>query len=250
MMLGVDVGNTNTSFGVFKSGALLHKFDLKTDKRATAFEFLSFLESIFRYFKINSNEIKQVKVASVVPELERVLNELFTSVYSIPTQFITTDNIPLKINLLNPSEVGIDRLLNVISALKSYGTEQNVLIIDFGTAITFDVGLKSFEYEGGIIFPGINLSLEALKNGTAKLPKVSLQKATSPVGRSTSEAINAGLFYGYASMVNGCVKEIKSRYKEDFTVIVTGGYGELLSSYFDFDFKLDYNLILRGIFAL
>jgi type III pantothenate kinase len=247
MMLGVDVGNTNISFGVFEFHNLIHKFDLKTDRRTTAFEFLSFLESIFSYLKINSHDLKEVKIASVVPEVERVLYELFANIYKKPTKFVKRDDVLLKINLKNPNEVGIDRLLNVISALNYYGSEENILVIDFGTAITFDIGLKTFEYEGGIIFPGINLSLEALKNGTAKLPKVSLKKPTSPVGRSTSEAINAGIFYGYASMVNGCVKEIKSRYNENFNVIVTGGYGEILSSYFDFDFKLDYNLILRGI---
>jgi type III pantothenate kinase len=247
MILGIDVGNSNISFGVFKNGVLANVFNLKTERSATSFEFLTFLEGVFSYFKIESKEIKEVRIASVVPEVERALNELFVNIYKLPVKFILPEFVPLKVNLKNPSEVGVDRLLNVFSAFKTFGSEKNILVIDFGTAITFDVGINANQYEGGIIFPGINLSLEGLRNGTSKLPKVSLKNVSSPVGKSTSEAINAGIFYGYAGMVNGCVNAIQREYESDFNIITTGGYGSVLAPYFDFEFRLDDNLILNGI---
>ena len=215
MILCIDAGNTNISFAVFeeKTESIVCKFDLQTDKKATAFELFVKIKTILDHFNTPVKAIKQVKIASVVPELERIFQELFTEIIKISNvKFLKIAEIPLKVNLHNPFEVGIDRLINVFSALTFFGTSQNFIVIDFGTAITFDIGLKTFEYEGGVIFPGINLSLEALKNGTSKLPKVSLREAISPVGKSTSEAINAGIFYGYGEMVSGVVFQIKKQY--------------------------------------
>jgi type III pantothenate kinase len=249
MILVVDVGNTNISFGVVDAEKnLTNTFSIKTERERTAFEFLTFLEINLKYFNINAQDITEVKIASVVPEIERELTKLFTEIYEKKLKFITPADIQIKINLANPLEVGVDRVLNVFSAFKIYGDENNILIIDFGTAITFDVGLKEGIYEGGIIFPGINLSLEALKNGTSKLPKVSLKEPTNPIGKSTAQAINSGIFYGYASMVNGIVSLLKKQY--EFKIIITGGYANLFNKYFDFDFKSDNGLSLRGISLL
>ena len=250
MMLGIDAGNTNISFGIFnKKLELANRFELKTNKNATAFEFLAQIEVILKYFGVKPSDFTKVRIASVVPEVERALNELFVEIYKIKTEFINASQLGLKVNLHNPSEVGIDRLINVFSAFKLYNTK-NVVIIDFGTAITFDVGINGKEYDGGIIYPGINLSLEALKNGTSKLPKVSLKEPSSPVGKSTSEAINAGIFYGYSAMVNGVIKSLQKQYKCEFTTILTGGFAGVLKEYFDFSFKIDNELILKGISIL
>lgn len=247
MKLCIDVGNTHTSFAIFSKNILQFKFDLKTERGATAFELFTYIKNAFELFGINPKKLKEVKIASVVPELERILEELFTKIYLLPITFITAKNLPVKINLKNPAEVGVDRLVNVFGALKIYGIKKNVLVIDFGTAITFDIGLKTFEYEGGIIYPGINLSLEALKNNTSKLPKVSLEKPTSPIGKSTSEAINAGIFYGVSSLVNGCVRQIEGSYKSKFLIILTGGFAGVLKEYFDFNFIIDSELTLKGV---
>ncbi len=249
MILVVDVGNTNISFGVVDAEKnLTNTFSIKTERERTAFEFLTFLEINLKYFNINATEITEVKIASVVPEAERELAKLFTEIYKKTVKFITPADIPITINLTNPLEVGVDRVLNVFSALTDCKNKNNILIIDFGTAITFDVGLKTGIYEGGIIFPGINLSLEALKNGTSKLPKVSLKEPIKLIGKSTAEAINCGIFYGYASMVNGIVRSLCKQY--EFKIIITGGYANLFSKYFDFDFILDNGLSLRGISLL
>lgn len=245
MILCVDCGNTNISFGIFTlSGEFVKKFEIKTEKNLTAFEFFVKLKTIFSHF--NLKDITQVKIASVVPEVERPIAECFTEVFNIKNvSFIT--QAPIKINLDIPEEVGIDRLINVFAALTFYGVEKNVLIIDFGTAVTFDVGLTTFEYEGGAIYPGINLSLDALRSGTSKLPKVLLQEPRSPIGKSTSEAINCGIYYGYSGMINSLVAVISQKYSEEFRIILTGGLSSLLVKYFNFPFQVDPLLTLKGI---
>lgn len=251
MILCVDAGNTNVSFGVFQNEASKNAicvFDFQTEKKITAFELFVKLKVILEHFNISLKEISEVKVSSVVPELERIFLELFSEIFKVKKLHIIKPlDVPLKINLHNPEEVGTDRVINIFGALKCYGNKKNVIVIDFGTAITFDIGLKSFEYEGGVIFPGINLSLEALKQGTSKLPKVSLKEVVSPIGRSTSEAINAGIFYGYGEMVNGVVAQIKKHYKTDFKIILTGGFSSVLAKYFNFEFEIDNILNLKGI---
>lgn len=250
MILCVDVGNTNISFGVFKGQNLIHKFDLSTVKSFTEFQFFAQINVILHHFGIDFKEITEVKIGSVVPEVERMLTECFMQVFKIPTRFIVKEDMKIKINLHNISEVGIDRLINVFSAFKKYGTEKNVLIIDFGTAVTFDIGLKSYEYDGGAIYPGIKLSLEALSHKTSKLPQVLLHKPTSPVGKTTSQAINVGIFYGYSGMVNSIVHSIKKEYDSEFRIILTGGLSNVLSDFFNFPFEMDETLNLYGILHL
>lgn len=251
MILCIDAGNTNISFGVFNKEKLVCKFDIKTERRFTSFEVFVHVNTILEHFKIKPISIKQVKIATVVPEIEKTLYECFKEIFKIKNvRLISVEDIKIKINLYNPSEVGIDRIINVFSAFQIYGKKKDVLIIDFGTAVTFDVGLKTLEYEGGVIYPGINLSLEALKSGTSKLPKVSLKKPTNPIGRSTNEAINAGIYYGYSGMVNYVVSEIQGYYNKKFNIILTGGLSSILIDYFDFQFKVDENLNLFGIFKV
>ena len=252
MILCIDAGNTNISFAIFQklkiNFKLISKFDLQTEKKTTSFELLSKIIPIMNFFNISIQKISEVKIATVVPELERIFFELFSSILKVKkVRIIKNTEIPLKINLHNKNEVGIDRIINIYSALKIYGNKKNILVIDFGTAITFDVGTKEGTYEGGIIFPGINLSLEALKNGTSKLPKVSFENVNSPVGKSTAEAINAGIFYGYSEMVNGVVLQIKKCYKEDFNIILTGGLSSIISKNFNFKHTTEETLNLKGI---
>jgi type III pantothenate kinase len=248
MILCIDAGNTNISFAVFENSEMKCFFDFHTEKKQTAFELFVKLKIILERFNVFFEQILEVKIASVVPELDRIFHQLVEEILQISkVKFLKTRDIPLKVNLINPAEVGIDRLINIFGALKCYGDDKNIIVIDFGTAITFDVGLKTFEYEGGVIFPGINLSLEALKNGTSKLPKVSLKEVKNPVGKSTSEAINSGIFFGYSGMVNGVVLQIKKQYNSEFKIILTGGFSSVLEKYFDFEFEIDNTLNLKGI---
>jgi type III pantothenate kinase len=254
MILCIDVGNTHTSFAVFKKSLEnddpVCKFNIATEKNKTEYQLFCEINSILQLFQVNHKNIKEVKIASVVPELNRILSECFKNIFQIKHRFILKENIDLKINLKNPSEVGIDRLINVFAAFHFYGKKKNIVIIDFGTAVTFDVGIKTGEYDGGIIYPGINLSLDALRTGTSKLPKISLTKPESPIGKSTAEAINAGIFYGYSGMVNSIVSHIIAEYKEDFKIILTGGLSGILAPYFNFEYEINEMLNLYGISIL
>jgi type III pantothenate kinase len=244
MKLIVDCGNTNTSFGVFANNILVFKFAFKTDINITPFELLTKIQAGLNFYKTDIKSIKLIKIASVVPAMEKLfqyLNQYIKTKICI----LKNDDIKLTKNFEASNMVGIDRILNVYRA-SMQTKNKNVLVIDFGTATTFDFGnTKSFE--GGVICLGIKTMYQSLFANTAKLPLIDFEKPESIVGKNTKEAINSGVYFGYSHLVNGIVNDFKNKHK-NFEIFITGGMWETLKDNFNFKYTANNNLTLEAIF--
>ena len=211
----IDVGNTIISFCMFKKDKLLKHRRIPKDKLdIKALEVLK--KNFFGHHKIRS------LISSVVPSSEKIIKSFFkdNSIDSISLKDLLK-KIDIKTNIKKKKEIGDDRFTNIIYAKKIY--KNSVIVIDFGTATTFDVLNSKGVYFGGIITPGIDLSLNVLKYKTAKLPLVKFKKTKKVVGFNTKEAIESGFFWGYCSMIEGLIKKIEEEQKEVFKIILTGG---------------------------
>jgi type III pantothenate kinase len=232
MIMCIDIGNTNVSFLINSPNKV--RFNLSTDKTKTEDEYFFNIMSVLNYYNINKNNITKIVACSVVPQLNFTFARLCEKYFAKTLKIIESGDINIKINLPNPNEVGTDRLIDAYASTilaNQIQTCKASLIIDFGTATTFNLSTKnedeSWQYEGGVIFPGINLSLESLKNATAKLPRVSFIKCESVVAKNTTDAINSGMFFGYKSLVSGLIDEFKAIHPSLF-VIATGGLSGII----------------------
>lgn len=240
MLLAIDIGNTNVTLGVFKTvragagtserGARLpdRSWRLATASGATADEYGIKLLDLLHYSQIEQGAITAVAIASVVPVLTSVFLELSQRYFNIRA-FVIDENTRLPIRNLydNPKEVGADRLVNASAAYARFGGP--CMVVDFGTATTFDCVNGRAEYAGGIIVPGPALSAESLALHTAKLPKVSIAKPERLVGKSTIESIQSGLYYGYLKLVDGLVEKLIDELGRSTQVVATGGLAGLLA---------------------
>lgn len=251
MLLAIDVGNSQTVCGVFSKDKLLCHWRLKTDRQKTADELAARFLSLFSMQNIRFNDITGVIIASVVPTQQQAWQE-FSKKYTncspllVNGQSITTG---IKIATDNPDEVGADRIVNAVAAFEKFG--KSCIIVDFGTAITFDCISASGEYLGGAIMPGMSISLDALASRTAKLPRIDIstppQKA---IGSNTVDAIKSGLLYGYGAMVDGLTKRLSTEFPEPPQVIATGGMAELIAAYTESIQIVDPMLTLKGLYLL
>ena len=247
MILGLDIGNTTIEIGFIKDLENIKSYKLASDKNKTVDDWLITLFSVFSYSNIDKKEIAISYISSTVPILEDKLAIALKKFLNLePLVLGQNKKIPIRNRYKKPEEVGIDRLLNAYSGLKLYG--KPLIIVDLGTAITFDIVNKFGEYEGGAIFPGIQASIEALFSKTAKLPKVNLKKAENIIGKTTIESIKSGLFYGYISLIEGMIQKISKESRENYTVILTGGNGELFKDKLDVIY--DRFLALKGMYLL
>ncbi len=247
MILVCDVGNTNIVFGVFDEDALLLQFRISTFVRRSSDEYAVIILSILKENNIDKNNIEDILIASVVPPLLFHLKNTFRKYFNIMPEVLNpNDEFGIK-NLYNPPEhVGIDRIINSVSGFEKYN--QALIIIDFGTATTFDVVSSKGEYIGGVITPGIKIAKEALFLNTSKLPKVEIEPPPSIVGTTTVHSIQSGLTYGYAALVDGIVKKIKNEYnKEKFKVLATGGLASIIDDLSNEIEIVDKDLTLNGL---
>ena len=235
MILAIDCGNTNTVFALYttnKEVKQLSSWRINNDSERTADLYFPWLLKMFEISNFEIKDVSGVSIASVVPETLVNIKSLIKKYFNTKT-FIVNENIldlGIKVNIDNPKEAGADRLVNSYAAKKLNITP--AIIIDFGTATTFDIVGKDGSYNGGIIAPGINLSLKALYQATASLPKVSLKtledKNSSIIGTNTIRAMESGIFWGYVSMIEGLIEKIKSVNKYyDYKVVATGGLSDL-----------------------
>ena len=211
----IDIGNTIISFCIFKKNKLLKHVRISKDQLD-----LKVLNNIKKNF-FKDPKVRSL-ISSVVPPIEKVIKSFFknNSVHSVSLKELLK-KIDIKINIKNKKEIGDDRLTNIIYAKKIY--KNRVIVIDFGTATTFDVLNSKGVYFGGIITPGIDLSLNVLNYRTAKLPLVKFKKTKNVVGFNTKEAIESGFFWGYCSMIEGLINKIEQEQKDVFKIILTGG---------------------------
>jgi type III pantothenate kinase len=246
MLLAIDLGNTNTVFGVYDaSDKLVKHWRLSTQKERTVDEYGILLRNLFALEKIDANQIHRVIIASVVPPLDPVLNEMVSSYFSVKPVFVTHENAGIPILYDKPSDVGADRIVDAVAVVHKYG--KPAIVVDFGTATTFDAITSNGEYQGGVIAPGIVISAEALYHHAAKLPRIEIQKPAHVIGTSTVASMQSGLFYGYVALVDGIITRMKKELGPTTKVIGTGGQAPLISQETKLIDTVDANLTLDGL---
>ena len=226
MLLAIDTGNTNTLFAVHDGKEWRAQWRSSTDMTKTADDYAVWLSTLM---EINGLDLKQIDdciISTVVPQ--SLFNQRnFARRYLNVEPFVVGENVDLgvKVHITKPSEVGADRLVNAVGAHGSYTGA--LIVIDSGTATTFDIVSEDGSFEGGIIAPGINLSMKALHEAAAKLPRVAIQKPDQVIGKDTVAAMQSGVFWGYIDLIDGLVERIKAEYGRPMTVIATGGVASL-----------------------
>jgi type III pantothenate kinase len=245
MILAIDAGNTNIVFALFDGDTLKHSWRCRTERGRTADEYTSWLYPLFDRAGLAFSDIKGAVIGSVVPEANFDLRRLCQDIFGVTPLVASHETVPMKVNLPRPEEVGADRLLNAYAAVRDYSAP--AIIIDFGTATTFDVVNARGEYCGGAIAPGVNLSAEALHRAAAKLPKINVTRPAKVIGTDTVGAMQSGLFWGYAGLIEGLLTRIIAESGEKPVVIATGGLASLFSDAIPAIEKVDEDLTLRGL---
>ena len=235
-----DVGNSDTKVCIIKNKKIFKKIIFPT-KLLTK----SFFNNKFKFIK--KLNITSSLFCSVVPKKFEIIKNVLNRSYSIKAYELKKidlkDIIKIKVNL---KQIGSDRLANSISVSK---LNSNYIIIDFGTATTFDVIIKN-NYYGGIIAPGINLSIKSLKNNASLIPNFTLQKVRKVIGKNTLSALRSGFFWGYTGLINNIIKLIKIETKKNFKIIVTGGYSHLFNSSLDYKVSIDKDITIKGLIKI
>ncbi|MEG0180244.1 MAG: type III pantothenate kinase [Peptostreptococcaceae bacterium] len=247
MLLVFDVGNTNMVIGVYKGKNLIKNWRINTDIHKTSDEYGMLIGSLLTFDEINLKSIDDVIISSVVPNVMHAL-ENFCLKYCEKKPMIVGPGIKTGLNIKydNPKQVGADRIVNAVAGIEKYGSP--LIIVDFGTATTFCAISDKAEYLGGTICPGLIISSEALFNGAAKLPRVELTKPGKTICKSTVEAMQAGIIYGYAGQVEKIISMMKKELcSDDVKVIATGGLSSLIHSETDSIDYIDRFLTLEGL---
>jgi len=244
MLIGIDIGNTNTAVGIFVKNLLKNYYRVSSNHFLTADECWILIQQLIG--EIKTDKIEGVIIASVVPALTSVYQEMSIK-YLHSDPIIVSPKLPLGIKILydDPEQVGADRIANAVAAFELYGGP--IIIVDLGTATTFDVVSKKGEYLGGAISPGIETSSANLFKKTALLPKVEFKKPKKVIGTSTQESLKSGIIFGAVSQIDGIVSRIEKELRQKVKVIATGGLAELISKESKTIKKVDLTLTLQGL---
>lgn len=247
MIICLDVGNTNIKFAVYDGDELKVSFRVATDYKKTSDEYGGQLLGILRNSGIAVGDITGGIISSVVPQLDFTLERTCLTYLNFkPLMLAPGLKTGLNLKVDNAKEVGADRVVNNVSAIRKYGYP--LVIVDFGTATTFNVIDKKGEFIGGVIAPGIKGSLDSLVNGTAKLPRVEIERPVSIIGKNTVTNMQAGIFYGFAGLVEYIVRKIKKEMNcGEVTVVATGGFSEIIAKEISCIDKVDKLLTLDGL---
>ena len=250
MLLAIDAGNTNCVFAVHDGSDFIQSWRCKTDAVKTGDEYASWLHQLFQMHELKFTDITDVIISSVIPSADFNLRELCEKHFDVNPLFVTAAQLSnmIEIAVDRPSDVGADRLVNSIAAMEAHDTP--LVIIDFGTATTFDVISKDRRYMGGAIAPGVNLSMKALYDAAAKLPKIDIQMPDKVIGDTTVGAMQAGVYGGYVSMIEGLLKRTSDEMKESPTVLATGGLAKLFAQSIPAIKAVDNMLTLKGLYAV
>lgn len=227
--MAIDVGNTNIVLGVFEKEGLIESWRISTKTQTTPDEYAMILKDLFGFVGISFQQIDGVIISTVVPPLLPIMVEMSKRYFNLMPITVTNKlKTGIRLRYENPKEIGADRIVNAAAAFRIYGGP--VIIVDFGTATTFCAVTREGEYLGGAIAPGIKISAEALFQRAAKLPRVELAKPGPVIGKDTVSAMQAGIIYGYAGLVDGLVGRIKKELSAESKVIATGGLAELVAA--------------------
>lgn len=246
LLIAVDVGNTNAVFGVFRGDRLIEHFRLSTDAERTADEHAALLLPLFQRAEVDPAAAAGVVIASVVPPLNPTLETLSHRYFRRTPLFVELGvKTGLAVRYDNPAEVGADRIVNAVAARERYGAP--VVVVDFGTATTFDVVNAAGEYAGGIIAPGIGISAEALFSHASRLYRVDIKRPARLIGSNTGAAMQAGIYFGYIGLVDGILERLQRELPDLATVVATGGQAELIASGSRYIREVDPWLTLAGL---
>lgn len=251
MLLAIDIGNSHTVLGIFNGPNLCYQWRINTRHDITTDELAGLFYSLFSMKNINQNDMSDVIIASVVPQLQPAINN-YVKKYLEKEPLIVNNKMRTGMKILTdyPEEVGADRIVNAVAAYDRYRCA--LIVVDFGTAITFDCVSAAGDYLGGIIAPGMAISLDALGRRTAKLPRVDISTPpASVIGKNTVDAMKAGILFGYGSMVDGLVRKISSAMPTVAPkIIATGGMAELIKPYSETIEQVEPLLTLEGLYLL
>ncbi len=248
MLLVIDVGNTNTVLGVYEGETLSESWRISSLRDTTADEFNVLASNLFATKGLDPKQISKVIISSVVPAATRILNGFCCQYLKLRPFWVTADSVKKRMPILytNPNEVGADRIVNAVAAYEKY--RQALIIIDFGTATTFDVISSAGEYLGGAIAPGIMISAEALFQKASRLPRVEIfQAPTHLIGKDTIESMQAGIIHGSAAMVDGMITRMIQESNTEPKVIATGGLAHLIMEISEQIHTVDDSLTLDGL---
>jgi len=250
MLLAIDVGNTNTKYAVWDGKAWRAHWRSSTDSTRTADEYGPWLGQLMTLAGFNISQVKSCIVSTVVPQALFNLRNLSRRYVGAEPMVVGEDNLKLgiEVRIDKPSEAGADRLVNAVGAFITYGGP--AIVIDSGTATTFDIVGADGAFEGGIISPGINLSLQALHDAAARLPRVEIRDPGCVIGKDTVRAMQSGIYWGSIEMIDGLVRRIRAEYGHPMKVIATGGVASLFEGSFPTIDHWDQDLTSRGLLEI
>lgn len=246
MLLVIDVGNTNTVLGIFKGEELVEHWRLTSSRSRTTDEYGLMMRALFDMSSIDMKDINGCIIACVVPPMQNIYEDMVERYFGIRALSIGPGvRTGMPILYENPREVGADRIVNAVAAYELF--ESACIVVDFGTAITFDAISEKGEYMGGSICPGIAISADALYTRASRLPRVEFRMAERVIGRNTVASIQSGLVYGYTSLVDGMVRRIVEEYEKPMRVIATGGLAHAIAQCSGTIERVDEDLTLTGL---
>jgi len=247
MLLTIDIGNSHTVAGIFAGKELRKSWRWRTESRTTSDELTTFIAQLLSLAAMDRQEISETIMASVVPQVNQALVAACSELFAVSPFIVdATTDTGIKILTDNPNEVGADRLVNSVAAYQRYRAP--LIVVDFGTATTFDCVSATGEYLGGAIAPGLAISLEALRNKTAKLPRVDIRRPPArALGTNTESAMASGVIFGYSGLVQGLLQRLTAEMEKTPRVIATGGMAALIAAHVPEIEEVDPMLTLEGL---
>jgi len=249
MLLAIDVGNTNSVIALYDAKGPRAQWRTSTSATRTADEYAAWLSQIMAMGGFKLSDVAECIISNVVPQSLFHFRNLSRRYFNCEPFVVTAATIPgVDVRIPKPGEVGADRLVNAVGAFVAYGGP--LVVVDSGTATNFDMVGKDGGFEGGIISPGINLSMQALHDAAAQLPRVAIERPARIIGKDTVGAMQSGVFWGYISLIEGLVRRIKDEYPEPLKVVATGGVVSLFEGATDCIDVFDADLTIRGLFEI
>ena len=249
MLLAIDVGNTNVTIGVFDGDRLTHNWRLAALRERTADELGIFATRLFEQVGVDATTLRGIALASVVPPLTRPMEEMCERYFGRAPLLVTAANAGIPVRYSPPTDVGADRIVNAVAAWELYGRDNNlpIIIVDFGTGTTFDIISRGREYLGGIICPGLVISMEALFARAARLLPVDLREPQQLIGTNSTASMQSGFYYGALGTIDGILERLIGMLGPNTTAIATGGQADMIAKGSRYIKAVDPGITLTGL---